>query len=104
MISDNLPVTRAVGGVPVISAESYQHIGRFAGAVVLGVFEQIGGMQRMAAWADTNPNDFFTKVFPKIMSRSTQVDVSGSITIDEAINRLEGSTIDGEFTEVVYDL
>lgn len=95
-----VPVTKAVGQVPTISAEAYQHIGRYSGAVVLAAFEGIGGLKRLTEWADTNPNDFFTKLLPKIMSRSTQVDVSGSITIDEAISRLERNTVDGEFTEV----
>lgn len=94
-----------IGRVPVISAEQYQHVGRFAGAIVLSVFEQIGGAPRMAAWADSNPTDFYTKLFPKMISRSQQVDVSGSVTIDDAINRLENMS-EGEFTELesVYDL
>lgn len=98
---------RDVGRIPAISAEAYQHVGRFSGALVLSCFEQIGGLDRMAKWADTNPTDFYTKLLPKIISRSTQVDVSGSITIDEAISRLEGNTIDAEFTEIKekeYDL
>ena len=96
---------RDVSRVPAISAEAYQHVGRFAGALVLSCYEQIGGLNRMAAWADTNPTDFYTKLLPKIISRSTQVDVSGSITIDEAISRLEGGTVEAEFTEVKeYDL
>lgn len=107
-MSDNLPVTRSVGHIPAISAEAYQHVGRFAGGTVLAVFEQIGGVERMARWADGNPTDFYTKLLPKIISRSTQVDVSGSITIDEAISRLEGATVEAEFTEVkeekTYDL
>lgn len=101
-MTDNLPVTKALNSAPVISAESYQHMGRYAGAAVLAVFEQIGGVKRFAEWADHNPSDYFTKVFPKIMSRSTQVDVTGNITIDEAISRLERQTpaVDAEFTEV----
>lgn len=99
---------REVSRIPAISAEAYQHVGRFSGAIVLACFEQIGGLERMARWADTNPTDFFTKVFPKIMARTAQVDVSGSITIDEAISRLESGTapVEGDYTEVtpVYDL
>ena len=101
---------RAVSRVPSISAEAYQHVGRFAGALVMACYEQIGGLERMAKWADTNPTDFYTKLLPKIISRTAQVDVSGSITIDEAISRLEGgstSPVDAEFEEVreqVYDL
>jgi hypothetical protein len=96
---------RDLGRLPMISAETYQHVGRFAGALVLSCFEQIGGLPRMAAWADSNPTDFYTKLFPKMISRSQQVDISGTLTIDDAITRLEsqGGMIDGEF-EHVYDL
>ncbi len=107
--TDKLPVVKEVNTIPMISAESYQHVGRFAGAVVMSAFEQIGGVKRMAAWADANPTDFYTKLFPKMISRSQQVDVSGTLTIDDAINRLErmgGDIVDAEFTEIpkTYDL
>lgn len=97
---------RDLSRLPMISAEQYQHVGRFAGALVLSCFEQIGGLSRMAAWADQNPTDFYTKLFPKMISRSQQVDVSGTLTIDDAITRLERA--DAEFNEVTdgefYDL
>ena len=105
--TDLVKVQQEVGKVPVLSAEALQHLGRYSNALVLACFEQIGGLDRMAAWAGTNPTDFFTKLFPKTMSRATQVDVSGSITIDEAISRLESETVEGEYTEVrelEYDL
>jgi hypothetical protein len=96
---------RQVDRLPAISAETYQHVGRYAGAVVMSVFEQIGGIQRMANWADENPTDFYTKLLPKMIQRSQSVDVSGSITIDDAITRLESNVIDGNYEEVLqYDL
>lgn len=98
--TDLATVPREVGKLPAISAEAYQHVGRYAGSVVLAVFQQMGGVDRMMKWADTNPTDFYTKLMPKIMSRTAQVDVSGSITIDEAISRLESNTVDAEFTEI----
>lgn len=112
---DNLPATRTdpvqptrdLARLPMISAEQYQHVGRFAGALVLSTFEMIGGLPRMAQWADDNPTDFFTKLFPKMISRSQQVDVSGTLTIDDAISRLErqNEPVDAEFSEVPrYDL
>jgi hypothetical protein len=112
---ENLPATRTdvqqpprdVGRLPMISAEQYQHVGRYAGALVLSTFEMIGGLPRMATWADDNPTDFFTKLFPKMISRSQQVDVSGTLTIDDAITRLEklDNPVDAEFTELPkYDL
>lgn len=107
--TDVMTLQRDIGKVPAISAEAYQHLGRFSGALVASCFEMIGGLPRMAKWADNNPTDFYTKLLPKIISRTAQVDVSGSITLDEAISRLESSSepIDAEFTEVreqVYDL
>jgi hypothetical protein len=99
--------SRDLARLPMISAEQYQHVGRYAGAVVLSTFEMIGGLPRMAAWADGNPTDFFTKLFPKMISRSQQVDVSGTLTIDDAISRLERleEPIDAEFQELPnYDL
>jgi hypothetical protein len=112
---ENLPATRTdvqqpprdVARLPMISAEQYQHVGRYAGALVLSTFEMIGGLPRMASWADDNPTDFFTKLFPKMISRSQQVDVSGTLTIDDAITRLERQDehpVDAEFTEMPYDL
>lgn len=99
---------RSVAQIGHISGEAYAHVGRYAGAVVLACFEQIGGLQRMAAWADSNPTDFFTKLMPKLVQRSTQVDVSGTVTIDDAISRLESRPLEGEYTEVSrvpeYDL
>lgn len=96
--------TRDLARLPMISAEAYQHVGRFAGALVMSCFEQIGGLPRMAAWADSNPTDFYTKLFPKMISRAQQVDISGTLTIDDAISRLERmNAIEGEYTET-YDL
>jgi hypothetical protein len=100
--------TRDLSRLPMISAEQYQHVGRFAGALVMSCFEQMGGLPRMAMWADGNPTDFYTKLFPKMISRSQQVDVSGTLTIDDAITRLERQAEPefAEFEEVpqIFDL
>lgn len=106
--TDVLVPTRDLARLPMISAEQYQHVGRFAGALVMSCFEQIGGLDRMATWADSNPTDFYTKLFPKMISRSQQVDVSGTLTIDDAITRLErfDRAVDADFQEIEpqYDL
>lgn len=106
--TDPLEPTRDLARLPMISAEQYQHVGRFAGALVMSCFEQMGGLPRMVTWADGNPTDFYTKLFPKMISRSQQVDVSGTITIDDAISRLENmeEPVDAEFQEIgqQYDL
>lgn len=99
--TDMLQPTRDLARLPAISAEAYQHVGRFAGAMVLSCHEMIGGLPRMAAWADQNPTDFYTKLYPKMISRSQQVDVSGTLTIDDAITRLERQSdiVEAEFED-----
>jgi len=102
-MADNLPAVtpaKAVANIGQISGEAYQHVGRYAGAVVLACFEQLGGVDRMVAWADSNYTDFATKLFPKMIQRSTQVDVSGTVTIDDAISRLESQPIEGQYRDV----
>lgn len=95
-----IPV-REANRIPVISADQYSHIGKYAGAIVLSVFEQMGGLPMMVDWASQNRTDFYTKLMPKLIQRSTAVEHSGTLTIDDAINRLENA----EFTEVpAYDL
>lgn len=109
-VPDGVTAVTSLSKLPRISAEQYQHVGRYAGAVVMSVFEQIGGASRMATWADTNPTDFFTKIYPKMISRSQQVDVTGTLTIDDAITRLERQSEihDAEFETIeepkTYDL
>lgn len=93
-----IDVRQKVDTLPVISGEAYQHVGRYAGATVLAAFHQIGGVNRLASWADTNPTDFFTKLLPKIIQRSQSVDITASVTIDDAIARLDNTPIEGKFT------
>lgn len=107
--NDRSVAVRRISSVPTISTDIYQHVGRYAGAVVMSVFEQIGGIERMASWADDNPSSFYEKIFPKMIQRSTAVEHSGTLTIDDAITRLErmDDAIDAEFVEVQpmqYDL
>ncbi len=87
-----------VDNLPLISGEAYQHVGRYAGAVVMAAFEQLGGVERMVAWADSNYTDFATKLFPKMIQRSQSVDITASVTIDDAISCLENIPIEGKFT------
>lgn len=67
----------------------YANIGRHSGAVVLTVFEQIGGAQKMAEWAEENQGDFYTKIFTKIISSPRQVEVTGKVTIEDAVKALD---------------
>lgn len=114
---DNLPTTRTDADkltndafeMPIIPTDVYQHVGRFAGALVMSCFEQIGGLPRMAQWADDNPTDFYTKLFPKMITRSSAVEVNGQVSLDDALTRLESlspaSVIEGVVSQTLeYDL
>lgn len=91
---------KAVSQLPQISGEAYSHVGKYAGAVVLACFEQMGGLASFVDWAETNRTDYYTKIFSKTIQRSTQVDVSGTVTIDDAISRLESQPIEGQYRDV----
>ena len=91
---------KAVAQLPQISGEAYSHVGKYAGAVVLACFEQMGGLAAFVDWAETNRTDYYTKIFGKTIQRSTQVDVSGTVTIDDAISRLESQPLEGQYRDV----
>lgn len=95
----SIPV-REMNRVPVISAEAYGHLGKYSGALVASAFEQMGGLPMLVDWASQNRTDFYTKIWSKTIQRSQQVEHSGTLTIDDAITRLErqGSMLEGEFT------
>ena len=98
---------KAVASLPAISAENYAHVGRYAGAMVISCFQSIGGLERFASWANSNPTDFFTKIMPKVIQKTQQVDISGTVNIDDAISRLqaiEGEVLDKDLKEREWDL
>lgn len=67
-----LPDTDADGNL-------YAHVGRYAGRMVLVAFDMMGGVDRLADWADKNPGDFFTKVFPKVIAKPVEHSVSEGV-------------------------
>lgn len=93
---------------PSVDAALYAGVGRYAGAVVLTVFEQMGGTDRMAEWADENPGEFYKSIFTKVISAPRQVEVTGKVTIEEAVKMLDleegvGYTVVHEPSEAVID-
>lgn len=79
------------------------HAGRYARETVLVAFEMIGGVDRMAAWAEDNPGEFYTKLFTKVITR--EVEVSAGAGIEELLMQLDrrpalqeqNQTIDAEY-------
>ena len=74
---------------PSIDAALYSNVGRYAGAAVLTVFEQIGGVQAMSEWAQKNPSEFYKGPFAKIISSPKEISVTGRVTIEEAVKALD---------------
>lgn len=104
------PAPRKASGplaaIPAIDPALYMNMSKYAGSAVMTVFEQIGGTNRMAEWADENPGDFYTKLFPKIISAPKEVNVSGRISIEDAVKMLDAeegvdytNVEDAHFTE-----
>ncbi len=104
MRTDIAVPVREMSRIPVISAEQYGHLGKYAGALVASAFEQMGGLPMLVDWATQNRTDFYTKIWSKTIQRSQQVEHGGTITIDDAITRLERMD-EAEYTEVAaHDL
>lgn len=70
------------------------HAGRYARECVLVAFEMIGGVERMAAWAEKNPGEFYTKLFTKTITR--EVEVGASSGIEDLLAQLDRPTQIGE--------
>lgn len=84
--------------VPGSDGAVMMHVGRYAREIVLTTFEMIGGVERMADWADKNPGDFYTKLLPKVIAK--EVEHTGSVRgIEEMLEELPSEPIEAEFTE-----
>lgn len=77
--------------------ESIKRSPRRTNNAVHDAFDLIGGVPRLAVWADKNPGEFFTKLLPKTMQTHQQQEHSGEIRIISAVPR---TAIDGECVDV----
>jgi len=75
------------------------HAGRYARECVLLAFEMIGGVERMAAWAQDNPGEFYTKLYTKVITRSVEADVSDSV--EDLLARLDRGGLTASQTELL---
>lgn len=75
-----LPSTDADGNL-------YQHVGRYAGQMVVVAFDMAGGVDRLADWADKNYGEFITKVFPKVIAKPVEHTVSEGV--ESLLERLD---------------
>lgn len=68
-----------------------------ANNAVHDVYDLIGGVPRMAIWADENPGEFYAKIWARTIQTQQQTEHSGEITIRTAVPR---TAIDGDYTDV----
>lgn len=64
----------------------------------LAVFHMIGGVEAFAEWANRNKDDYYTKIYPKLIDKT--VEVHDMRTIEDVISELDENTIDGEYERV----
>lgn len=68
----------------------------------VAVFHMIGGVERMARWADKNEGEYFTKIYPKLIDKSVEINDMRSIedVIDELDDEAAPAVIDVDFERV----
>lgn len=80
------------------NGEIYQNVGKYARGAVLFAFEQMGGPEELTEWAKKNKDDFYTKLFPKIIARESEV--THHKTVDQLMDIIDGDyEVEGDFDE-----
>jgi hypothetical protein len=63
------------------------NVGRHSRELTLTAFYMMGGIERFADWANSNPTEFYTKLFPKIITR--EIEVTASQGIEDLIKKMD---------------
>ena len=75
--------------IPVsFDGEIYKSVGKYARSAVLYAFEQMGGANGLAQWGEENKDEFYTKLFPKIIARESEV--THHKTVDQLMDVIDG--------------
>lgn len=90
--------------MPALSGDGavMENMGKFSRGVVRSVFESIGGVERMAEWADENPAEFYTKIFAKTITRETEI--SASEGVEALLERLDAAEDAGEIIDADFEV
>jgi hypothetical protein len=70
-------------------------------AAIHDAFDLIGGVPRLAVWANENPTEFYTKVLSKGIEKQSSVEHSGEIVVRSSVPRtsLDGPFLDAEIVD-----
>jgi len=96
-MGDIYPKPQPAPSVPVnvMDGEIYKSVGKYARGAVLFAFEQMGGPPALTRWAEDNPDEFYTKLFPKIIARESEV--THHKTVDQLMDVIDGDyVVDGD--------
>lgn len=99
-----VPKTQSPSMPQAFDGEIFQHVGKYARSAVLYAFENMGGPEALTTWASENPDEFYTKLFPKIIARESEV--HHTRTVDQLMDVIDGDyVVEGEDVEdvVVFD-
>lgn len=101
---DNKPLlpraARSLGFTGADDGAVIQHAGRYARENVLIAYEMIGGVDRMADWANRNPDLFFTRLFTKVITR--ELEIGATEGVEDLLMRLDAAER-AESGELVQD-
>lgn len=55
------------------NGQVFEHVGKYARQAVMYAFQQMGGEDGLTDWAKENKDEFYTKLFPKIIAKESEV-------------------------------
>lgn len=91
----------ALSGVPHLARQSFtidpqlmESAGKYARGAVLFAFEAVGGAPALAQWAKVNQDDFYTKLFPRIITKEQEVRTLKTVDdLTEMLDQIEDAEI-----------
>ena len=69
------------------------NFGKFSRGAVVAAFELMGGVEEFAQWAEDNPHDFYTKLFPRLIGRE-EAKVQRPDNVEDLLTILDGEAED----------
>jgi hypothetical protein len=102
-MADNFPKPAPSPSLPAtFNGEIYQAVGKYARSAVLYAFEQMDGPEGLADWASKNQDEFYTKLFPKIIARESEVTHHKSV--DQLMDVIDADyDVDGVIDDVEFE-
>lgn len=78
------------------------NLGKYHRQAISTVFEMLGGVDGLHAWAQENRSDYYLKLYPKIIPR--EVEVQASEGVEDLLRQLDAKMIDITPKEIPDDV